>query len=75
MTVRSPPEDLDRIVAAAALAPSSMNEQRWAFVVCREKENLAELSHVGDYTDHVRGGRRRGRVPHASGGRRPLSGR
>ena len=30
-----PPEDIDRIVAAAALAPSSMNEQRWAFVVCR----------------------------------------
>jgi nitroreductase len=50
-----PPEDLDRIVAAAALAPSSMNEQRWAFVVCREKENLEELSHVGDYADHIAG--------------------
>jgi len=48
-----PPENLDRIVAAAALAPSSMNEQRWAFVVCREKENLEELSHSGDYADHV----------------------
>jgi nitroreductase len=47
------PEDLDRIVAAAALAPSSMNEQRWAFVVCREKVNLEELSHSGDYADHV----------------------
>jgi nitroreductase len=50
-----PPEDLDRIVAAAALAPSSMNEQRWAFVVCRDKENLEELSHSGDYADHVAG--------------------
>jgi nitroreductase len=50
-----PPEALDRIVAAAALAPSSMNEQRWAFVVCREKEHLEELSHVGDYTDHIAG--------------------
>jgi nitroreductase len=50
-----PPEDLDRIVAAAALAPSSMNEQRGAFVVCREKENLVELSHVGDHTDHIGG--------------------
>jgi nitroreductase len=49
------PEALDRIVAAAALAPSSMNEQRWAFVVCREKEHLEELSHVGDYTDHIAG--------------------
>jgi nitroreductase len=48
-----PSEDLDRIVAAAALAPSSMNEQRWAFVVCREKENLQELSRAGDYAGHV----------------------
>jgi nitroreductase len=46
-------EDLDRIVAAAALAPSSMNEQRWAFVVCRDKEALDELSRAGDYADHV----------------------
>jgi nitroreductase len=48
-----PDEDLDRIVAAAALAPSSMNEQRWAFVVCREKETLDELSQAGAYADHV----------------------
>jgi nitroreductase len=47
------PDDLDRIVAAAALAPSSMNEQRWAFVVCREDASLEELSHAGDYADHV----------------------
>ena len=44
---------LDRIVAAASLAPSSMNEQRWAFVVCRNRGRLAELAHVGDYTDHI----------------------
>jgi len=50
-----PPDDLARIVAAAALAPSSMNEQRWAFVVCRDKESLEELSHAGDYADHVAG--------------------
>jgi nitroreductase len=46
-------EDLDRIVTAAALAPSSMNEQRWAFVVCRDKGTLDELSRAGDYADHV----------------------
>jgi nitroreductase len=46
-------EHLDRIVAAAALAPSSMNEQRWAFVVCRDRERLTELARVGDYTDHI----------------------
>jgi nitroreductase len=50
---RLPDEHLDRIVAAAALAPSSMNEQRWAFVVCRDRERLTELAGVGDYTDHI----------------------
>ena len=50
-----PDEHLDRIVAAAALAPSSMNEQRWAFVVCRDRERLTELARVGDYADHVAG--------------------
>ena len=49
------PEDLDRIVAAAALAPSSMNEQRWVFIVCRERDRLEELSRTGDYMDHVAG--------------------
>jgi nitroreductase len=48
-----PPEDLDRIVAAAALAPSSMNEQRWSFVVCRDRDRLEELSRTGDYAGHV----------------------
>jgi nitroreductase len=48
-----PDEHVDRIVAAAALAPSSMNEQRWAFVVCRDRKRLVELSRAGDYADHV----------------------
>jgi nitroreductase len=48
-----PDEHLDRIVAAAALAPSSMNEQRWAFVVCREPERLEDLARTGAYADHV----------------------
>jgi nitroreductase len=46
-------EDLDRVVAAAALAPSSMNEQRWAFVVCRERARLQQLAASGDYAGHV----------------------
>jgi nitroreductase len=50
-----PAEDLDRIVAAAALAPSSMNEQRWSFVVCRDRERLTELARAGDYADHISG--------------------
>jgi nitroreductase len=45
--------DLDRIVAAAAFAPSSMNEQRWAFVVCRDRARLRELAASGDYAGHV----------------------
>jgi nitroreductase len=49
------PEHLDRIVAAAALAPSSMNEQRWAFVVCREPERLRRLAASGRYAGHVAG--------------------
>jgi nitroreductase len=47
--------DLDRIVAAAALAPSSMNEQRWAFVVCRDRARLQELASAGPYAAHVAG--------------------
>jgi nitroreductase len=48
-----PSEHLDRIVAAASLAPSSMNEQRWAFVVCRERQRLKQLSGAGGYAGHV----------------------
>src|SRR5919106_4633975 len=50
-----PPDGLDRIVGAAALAPSSMNEQRWAFVVCRDHERLEELARTGAYAGHVAG--------------------
>jgi nitroreductase len=48
-----PEEVLSRILEAARRAPSSMNEQRWAFVVCTDPEHLRELATVGDYADHV----------------------
>lgn len=48
-----PPDELDRIVDAARLAPSSKNEQRWAFVVCTDRDQLRELAHVGDYAGHL----------------------
>jgi nitroreductase len=48
-----PDDHIDRIVMAAGLAPSSMNEQRWQFVVCREPAMLEELGRVGDYAGHV----------------------
>ena len=47
--------DLDRIADAARLAPSSMNEQRWALVVCTDREHLQQLSHTGDYANHLAG--------------------
>jgi|ERR671922_2774852 nitroreductase len=50
-----PPDHLDRIVAAAGLAPSSMNEQRWAFVVIRDRDRLRRLAEGGDYAAHVAG--------------------
>ena len=50
-----PDGEVDRIVEAAALAPSSMNEQRWAFVVVRDRDRLRDLAGAGDYADHVGG--------------------
>jgi nitroreductase len=50
------PEDvLERILEAGRRAPSSMNEQRWAFVVCTDRERLRELATLGDYADHLAG--------------------
>ena len=48
-------EDLERILDAGRRAPSSMNEQRWAFVVVTERQRLVELSRVGDYAGHIAG--------------------
>ena len=50
-----PVEGLQRILEAGRLAPSSKNEQRWAFVVCADREHLRELSRIGDYADHLAG--------------------
>jgi nitroreductase len=47
------PDTLDRILDAARRAPSSMNEQRWAFVVVTDRDRLRELAAIGDYADHV----------------------
>jgi nitroreductase len=47
------PETLDRILDAGRRAPSSMNAQRWAFVVVTDRERLRELAAIGDYADHL----------------------
>lgn len=50
------PEDvLAEILEAGRRAPSSMNEQRWAFIVCTDRDHLLELATIGDYAEHVAG--------------------
>ena len=47
------PDDLDRILEAGRRAPSSMNAQRWDFVVVTDREQLQELAKVWRYGRHV----------------------
>jgi nitroreductase len=49
------PEDLDRILEAARRAPSAGNQQAWDFVVCADREQLAQLARVGPAAGHVAG--------------------
>jgi nitroreductase len=46
-------EDLERILEAGRRAPSSMNEQRWDFVVVTDQDRLVQLSKVWRYGRHV----------------------
>jgi nitroreductase len=50
-----PPEDLELIVDAGRRAPSSMNLQRWAFVVSTDRATLGVLASLGPYAKHLRG--------------------
>ena len=47
------PTDIERILDAGRRAPSSMNEQRWDFVVVTDRDRLRELSNVWQYGRHV----------------------
>ena len=49
------PAALERILKAGRRAGSSKNLQRWAFVVCGDREHLRELSTVGPYAGHLAG--------------------
>jgi nitroreductase len=44
---------LEEILDAARRAPSSMNEQRWAFVLVTDPKRLRALAGIGDYAEHV----------------------
>jgi nitroreductase len=47
------PKRIARVLDAGRRAPSSMNLQRWEFVVVREPDRLAELAQVGAYAGHL----------------------
>ena len=47
------PEDLDRILEAARRTPSAGNQQAWDFVVCTDRDQLAELARVWRSGGHV----------------------
>lgn len=44
---------LRRVVDAARRAPSSMNEQRWAFILVTDRATLREMAAFGGYARHV----------------------
>ncbi len=49
------PADLDRILEAAWRSPSSMNQQRWDFILCTDRSQLQELSKLSRWARHVGG--------------------
>jgi nitroreductase len=49
------PVHLDRILQAGRHAGSSKNQQRWTFIVCRDRQHLRELSVLGPFAGHVAG--------------------
>jgi nitroreductase len=48
-------QDLDQILEAGRRAPSAGNQQAWDFVVCTDREQLAQLARVGPAAQHVAG--------------------
>lgn len=49
------PAHLERILDAGRHAGSSKNQQRWDFVVCRDRGRLRELGAVGPWAGHLGG--------------------
>jgi nitroreductase len=48
-------DHLVRILNAGRRAASSKNLQRWDFIICRDREHLAELAAVGPWAGHLAG--------------------
>ena len=49
------PHQVERILRAGRHAGSSKNEQRWTFIVCRDRAHLHELADVGRWAGHLAG--------------------
>jgi nitroreductase len=47
------PEDLDQILEAGRRTPSAGNQQAWDFIVCTDREQLAQLARVWRAAGHV----------------------
>jgi len=47
------PAHLERILHAGRHAGSAKNLQRWDFIVCRERDHLAQLAAVGPWAGHL----------------------
>jgi nitroreductase len=50
-----PQDQLGRILEAARVTPSSMNEQPWDFVLVTDRDRLRELAEVWKYGSHIAG--------------------
>src|ERR1700745_3823963 len=48
-----PDPDLDRVLEAGRIAPSSQNNQPWVFVVVTTRKKLSELATVGRGGGHI----------------------
>jgi nitroreductase len=46
---------LERILDAGRRSASSKNQQRWAFIVCRDRDHLRDLASVGPWAGHLAG--------------------
>jgi nitroreductase len=49
------PWAVERILHAGRRTGSSKNQQRWAFIVCRDRAHLAELATLGPWAGHLAG--------------------
>jgi len=46
---------VERLTEAGRRTGSSKNQQRWAFIVCRDRVHLAELATLGPWAGHLAG--------------------